>query len=205
MKTPEQLLKKVMPPMLATLAESPPKDGENWTYELKYDGFRAISAIVDGRIAMWSRNGIDLRPRFPKIGDAIEKLKLTEAVIDGEIVALDEEGRPRFQLLQQGGREKLFVFDILWLDGHDLRKLTYLERRELLEKALRKSPSLISISERFEESGADALARAKASGLEGIIAKKKTFIAGDRLVASRGEGRRRCASLRGQSRNRVLV
>lgn len=174
MKTPEQLLKKVMPPMLATLAESPPKDEENWAYELKYDGFRAISAIVGGRVAMWSRNELDLQPRFPQIGAALAKLKLPEVILDGEVVALDEEGRPRFQLLQQGRNEKLFVFDILWLEGRDLRKLTYLQRRELLEKALRKSPSLISISERLEEKGSQALAHAKERGLEGIIAKKKT-------------------------------
>src|SRR5438046_908718 len=135
MSSPEQLLRRVFPPMLATLAESPPRDEENWTYELKYDGFRAISAIVDGRIAMWSRNELNLEPRFPHIADALRRLRGPEMVIDGEVVALDEEGAPRFQLLQQGEkREKLFVFDVLWLDGRDLRQLTYKERRALLER-----------------------------------------------------------------------
>jgi len=174
--TPEQLLKRVFPPMLATLVESPPTDGENWTYELKYDGFRALSAIVNGRVAMWSRNELDLQPRFPHIGAALAKLRLPDVVLDGEIVALDEEGRPRFQLLQQGRSEKLFVFDILWLDGRDLRKLKCVERRELLEKALRKSPNLIAISQRLEESGEEALAYAREAGLEGVIAKKKTSL-----------------------------
>ena len=123
---------------------------------------------------MWSRNEIDLQPRFPQIGAALAKLLLPDVVLDGEIVALDEEGRPRFQLLQQGRNEKLFVFDILWLDGRDLRKLRYLERRELLEKAMRKSPNLIAISQRLEETGDDALAYARKAGLEGVIAKKKT-------------------------------
>jgi bifunctional non-homologous end joining protein LigD len=172
--TPEQLLKRVFPPMLATLADSPPKDEENWTYELKYDGFRAVSAIVNGGVAMWSRNEIDLQPRFPKIGAALAKLRLPDVVLDGEIVALDEEGRPRFQLLQQGRSEKIFVFDILWLDGRDLRKLRYVERRELLEKALRKSPDLIAISVRLEERGEEALSHAREAGLEGVIAKKRT-------------------------------
>ena len=171
---PDQLLRKMFPPMLATLAESPPKDEANWTYELKYDGFRAISALVGGEIEMWSRNEIDLRERFPRIGEALEKVKLKEAVLDGEVVALDDEGRPRFQLLQQGVNEKLFIFDILWLDGNDLRNLTYLERRQLLEKALKKRPKLIEISQRYEGTGQEALDQARAAGLEGIIAKKKS-------------------------------
>ncbi|MGZ8831238.1 MAG: ATP-dependent DNA ligase, partial [Thermoanaerobaculia bacterium] len=133
--TPEQLLRRVFPPMLATLADTPPKDEKNWTYELKYDGFRAISAIVEGRVAMWSRNKLDLEPRFPHIAEALQKIRGPEMVLDGEVVALDATGAPRFQLLQQGDkREKLFVFDILWLDGRDLRKLTYEQRRSLLEK-----------------------------------------------------------------------
>ena len=172
--TPEQLLKRMFPPMLATLADLPPPDENNWTYELKYDGFRALSAIIDGKVSMRSRNDIDLQPRFPQIGAALSKLRLPDVVFDGEIVALDEEGRPRFQLLQQGRDEKLFVFDILWLDGRDLRKLTYVERRELLEKALRKPPALISISERFDGIGEEALEEARRRGLEGIIAKRKT-------------------------------
>ncbi len=173
--SPEQLLKKVFPPMLATLADSPPKDEEQWSYELKYDGFRALAAIVDGRLAMWSRNEIDLQPRFPHIADSLRKLRLPDVVLDGEVVALDDEGRPRFQLLQQGQRrEKLFVFDIIWLDGRDLRQLTYLERRKLLETALRRSPNAIAISERLDHSGKQALAHAAAAGFEGIIAKKNT-------------------------------
>ena len=132
MPTPQSLLRKVFPPMLATLAAAPPA-GTNWAYELKYDGFRAIVAMIDGNIAMWSRNELDLAPRFPAVAAALSKLKLPEVVLDGEIVVLDEQGAPRFQLLQQGDRrELLIVFDILWLDGKDLRKFTYDERRALL-------------------------------------------------------------------------
>jgi bifunctional non-homologous end joining protein LigD len=173
--TPEQLLRRVFPPMLATLADEAPRDASNWTYELKYDGFRAISAIVDGRIAMWSRNELDLEPRFPHIGEALRKLRGPEMVLDGEVVALDAHGAPRFQLLQQGDKkEKLFVFDILWLDGHDLRKLTYLERREILKKALRKSPATIALSQTLDLAGEEARDYAKKHGWEGVIAKKKT-------------------------------
>ena len=82
--TPEQLLRRVFPPMLATLADTPPKDEKNWTYELKYDGFRAISAIVEGRVAMWSRNELDLEPRFPHIAEALRKIRGPEMVLDGD-------------------------------------------------------------------------------------------------------------------------
>ncbi|HEY8182998.1 MAG TPA: DNA ligase D [Thermoanaerobaculia bacterium] len=172
--TPEQLLRKLFPPMLATLADEPPPDDANWTYEMKYDGFRALVAIVGGKFAMWSRNELDLAPRFPAIAEAVRKLKLSEVVLDGEIVALDDKGAPRFQLLQQGQREVIYFFDILWLDGRDLRQQTYLDRRRTLEKALRRPPARVRIAEQLEMSGKEALALAKKSDVEGVIAKKKT-------------------------------
>ena len=175
--TPEALLRNVFPPMLATLAEAPPRDGKSWAYELKYDGFRAVVAIAGGSIAMWSRNELDLAPRFPSVAAALSKLKLPEVVLDGEIVVLDEHGAPRFQLLQQGDRrELLFVFDILWLDGHDLRKLTYDQRRALLEKTLKRTPAAIKVSETLDTTGDAALERAKKSGWEGIIAKRRSSV-----------------------------
>jgi len=172
---PEQLLRRLFPPMLAVLAEEPPRDEKNWTYELKYDGFRAVSAIVEGEVAMWSRNELDLAPRFPHIAQALGKLRLPEIVLDGEVVALDDQGAPRFQLLQGGEhRVRYFAFDILWFDGRDLRKLTYLQRREILEKALKRPPASISLSQTIKGPGLEALARAKESGWEGLIAKKNT-------------------------------
>ncbi|HXA17127.1 MAG TPA: DNA ligase D [Thermoanaerobaculia bacterium] len=175
--TPEALLRNVFPPMLATLAEAPPRDGKSWAYELKYDGFRAVVGIVDGNIAMWSRNELDLAPRFPSVAAALSQLKLPEVVLDGEVVVLDERGAPRFQLLQQGDRrEILVVFDILWLDGHDLRKLTYEQRRTLLEKTLKRTPAAIKVAEMLDTTGDAALERAKKSGWEGIIAKRRTSV-----------------------------
>jgi bifunctional non-homologous end joining protein LigD len=162
--------------MLATLTDTPPA-GDAWAYELKYDGFRAVCAIVGGSIAMWSRNELDLAPRFPAVAAALSKVKGPEMVIDGEIVVLDEQGAPRFQLLQQGDRrEILIVFDILWLDGEDLRKRTYDERRTILEKTLKRTPAAIKVSEKITTSGAEALERAKKSGWEGIIAKRRTSV-----------------------------
>jgi bifunctional non-homologous end joining protein LigD len=174
MPTPESLLRRLMPPMLATLADAPPRNGDDWIYELKYDGFRALIAIVDGKMAMWSRNQIDLAGRFPRIAEAVGKLKVPDVVLDGEIVALDEAGTPRFQLLQQGERERLIVFDVLWLDGRDLRNETYVDRRKVLEKLLKKTPAQIDVARILDMTGDEALAFAAERKLEGIIAKKKS-------------------------------
>ncbi|HUP49246.1 MAG TPA: DNA ligase D [Thermoanaerobaculia bacterium] len=177
MGKPEQLLRRLFPPMLATLASDPPRDEKSWTYELKYDGFRVLAALTGGEVAMWSRNRLDLAGRFPRIAAALRSWNVPEIVLDGEIVALDEKGAPRFQLLQQGQqRERLFVFDILWLDGRDLRKLTYGQRRELLERALRKPPPTVALSRIVSGPGQEALKRAAAAGFEGLIAKRTTSL-----------------------------
>jgi bifunctional non-homologous end joining protein LigD len=173
--SPETLLKNVFPPMLATLTEAPPV-GASWAFELKYDGFRGVAAIVDGNVAIRSRNELNLAPRFPAVAAALAKLKLPDVVLDGEIVVLDERGAPRFQLLQQGGRELFVVFDILWLDGVDLRKRTYEERRALLVKTLRRAPASIKVSDQLEGTGEAALQRARDAGWEGIIAKRRTSV-----------------------------
>ena len=175
MAKPEQLLRKVFPPMLATLAEEPPHDGQAWSFELKYDGFRALTASAGGEAAMWSRNELDLAPRFPLIAAAMSRIKAKEVVLDGEIVALDEKGAARFQLLQQGQRrERIYIFDVLWLDGRDLRKLTYLERRAILKKVLKGAPAAVKLSEVLDMEGEAALKHAVDAGIEGIIAKKNS-------------------------------
>ncbi|HEX8617875.1 MAG TPA: DNA ligase D [Thermoanaerobaculia bacterium] len=159
--------------MLATLAVGSPRDEENWSYELKYDGFRAVAAISGGKAAMLSRNELDLAPRFPRIHAALQKWKTKDLVIDGEVVVLDEKGAPRFQLLQQGsGNERMVVFDILWLDGEDLRRKPYVERRKILEKL--KPPAGIYIAQTLAMNGAEALQHASSGGWEGIIAKRNS-------------------------------
>src|SRR5436305_13152698 len=126
---------------------------------------------------MWSRNELDLAPRFPAVAAALSNVKVPEVVIDGEIVVLDEQGAPRFQLLQQGDRrEILIVFDILWLDGKDLRQKTYDERRAVLERTLKRAPAASKVAEKITTSGAEALERAKKSGWEGIIAKRRSSV-----------------------------
>ncbi|MGZ5446251.1 MAG: DNA ligase D [Thermoanaerobaculia bacterium] len=174
--TPKQLLKKVFPPMLATLADAPPRDDGNWVYELKYDGFRAVIAITDRGVAMLSRNELDLAPRFPRTYEALGKIKAKELVVDGEVVVLDEKGAPRFQLLQQGGNERLILFDILWLDGEDLRRLPYVERRKRLERVFAKPRAGLALSQTLAMPGEEALQHAAAGGWEGLIAKRKTSV-----------------------------
>jgi len=175
--TSQQLLKKMFPPMLATLADQPPANDEQWAYEMKYDGFRAVIGIVGSDVTMWSRNQIDLASRFPKSFDALKKIRANEVVLDGEVVVLDAHGAPRFQLLQTNvGREQLIIFDILWLDGADLRRKPYVERRAILEKFLKKAPAGIAVAQQLPMSGAAALAHAAKGGWEGIIAKRKTSL-----------------------------
>jgi bifunctional non-homologous end joining protein LigD len=175
--TPQHLLRRLFPPMLATLVSEPPTDQRGWAYEMKYDGFRAITAITNGEMAIWSRNELDLIPRFPQVAKAMAKLKVSDAVFDGEIVAEDEKGVPRFQLLQGGtNREKMIVFDILWLDGEDLRRRPYTERRATIEKILRRAPAGVELAQTLDMSGAEALQRAAGGGWEGIIAKRRTSV-----------------------------
>ena len=168
--TPKKLLQKVFPPMLATLAGEAPSADRGWIYELKYDGFRVVAAVTGGEVSMLSRNELDLAPRFPRIAAALARLKEKEVVLDGEIVVLDAKGAPRFQLLQQGGREQLFVFDILWRNGEDLRALPYSRRRAILEKL--KLPEGIALTELLSMEGDEALRHAAENGWEGIIAKR---------------------------------
>jgi bifunctional non-homologous end joining protein LigD len=175
--TPRQLLSKLFPPMLATLASDPPTDDRGWTYELKYDGFRAVCALTGGAAAMLSRNELDLAPRFPRVFENLQKIKAKDVVLDAEIVVLDEHDVPRFQLLQQGsGRERLIVFDILWLDGEDLRRKPYLERRKILQKTLSRPPVGVYLAETLNMTGAEALRQAAEGGWEGIIAKRNTSV-----------------------------
>lgn len=176
-RTPQQLLRSLFPPMLATLVGEPPADDRNWAYELKYDGFRALTAITNGDMAIWSRNELDLIPRFPQVAKTMTKLRVSDVVFDGEIVAEDEKGVPRFQLLQGGtNREKMIVFDILWLDGADLRRRPYPERRAMIEKLLRRAPAGVELAQRLEMTGVEALKHAAVDGWEGVIGKRLTSV-----------------------------
>ena len=125
--------------MMASVAKEPFNDPD-WIFETKLDGYRAI-AVIDpgGKARLWSRNHLPLEPKFPTIHEAINQLNLRSTILDGEIVALDKDGVPRFQLLQQWQKRPtapvlFFLFDLLWSDGRSLTGKTVLRRRERLEQ-----------------------------------------------------------------------
>lgn len=171
-RTPEALLARVWAPMLATLARVDATADADWRFEVKYDGFRALAAIQGERIALQSRGGNDLSTRFPAIARALGSLGGHELVVDGEIVALDAQGRSRFQLLGKGAEERYVIFDVLWLDGEDVRSLPLEERRARLERLLARVKPPLELAERVEGSAEEALAEARRRGLEGVMAKR---------------------------------
>jgi bifunctional non-homologous end joining protein LigD len=133
--------------MLAVLAQPPLKEDDYWL-EVKYDGYRGLAALSAGRLAFQTRNKLDLSPRFPDVARAIAKLRINEAVIDGEVVAFDAEGVTRFQQLMTPGVEHHYMaFDLLWLDGEDIRGQPIEERRKLLESLLGKVARPIHLSD----------------------------------------------------------
>jgi bifunctional non-homologous end joining protein LigD len=163
-------------PQLASLVAEPPA-GKDWLHEIKYDGYRAIAAIGGGRCRIYTRSGQDWTDKFAGIAADLTKLKIGSALLDGEIVVLDEHGRSSFQRLQNAlkeGRTPLtyYVFDILELDGHDLQQEPLSQRKKVLRKVLKGAPEAIRYSEEVAGQGDKVLAQACRLGLEGIISKQ---------------------------------
>ncbi|HYV49034.1 MAG TPA: DNA ligase D [Myxococcaceae bacterium] len=171
---PEQLLEKVWPPMRATLATKDRAASGEYVYEVKYDGFRGIAAVSGGRVAMVTRNNLDLTSRFPKAAKALTRLTVGEAVIDGELVGVDAKGVSHFGLLMDpGGQERFMAFDLLWLEGEDVRGRPLQERRELLGSLLSNAPPELALSEQVPAKTVDdAVRAAEEHGWEGVIAKR---------------------------------
>ena len=160
-------------PMLATLTKEP-FDHPDWIFEMKWDGYRAVAEIQDGNVSLYSRNLISFNQRFSPITDSLKKFRF-EAVLDGEIVVVDDQGQPDFQKLQdyqKSGRGHLlyYVFDLLHFEGHDLTGLPLVRRKELLKKIL-PSSSNIRFSDHVEKEGVLFFKGVKEKGLEGIMAK----------------------------------
>jgi bifunctional non-homologous end joining protein LigD len=166
------MMKRDLRPMLATLTDKP-FDDPDWIFETKWDGFRAIAVAQPGHASLYSRNGNNVSTKYPSICAALAAIK-REAVLDGELVALDAHGRSRFQLLQNAEREstrlQYCVFDLLYLDGKDLRDWPLLKRKEALEKVLPRSP-LLHYSAHVVGDGVKAFSKAKRAHEEGVIAK----------------------------------
>lgn len=160
--------------MLATLIDKP-FDKEGWLFEIKWDGYRAIS-YKNADVLLLSRNQKSFNCRFPSIVSALNRLP-GRFILDGEIVVLDKKGRSDFQLLQNEQRSKItpyyYIFDILYLDGRDLRSLPLIQRKKILKKFLSRKASSLRFGDFIETHGIAFFKEAKKRGLEGIIAKNE--------------------------------
>jgi bifunctional non-homologous end joining protein LigD len=169
-------------PALAQLKAHPPQ-GDQWSWELKWDGYRLAIHIEPTGVRILTRGGHDWTHRFPAIEQAARALGPATMIIDGEAVVLDDEGRPDFGLLQKslgasgktaGNRASdaiLYAFDLIYLDGHDLRNIEYRSRRHLLEDTLKDNDGAIRLSETIDADPAILLEHVGSLGLEGIVGK----------------------------------
>jgi bifunctional non-homologous end joining protein LigD len=173
-------------PMMAQLGTLP-RDDERWAFEIKWDGVRAICHSEPGRMRLHSRNLLDITPRYPELGRLNRALSHHRAVLDGEVVALDAEGKPSFGALQRRmhvtaestvrrlARETpvtYIIFDLLWLDGHSLMELSYEERRARLAELDLDDGERWRVPDYVAGHGAQLLAATAQQGLEGVIAKR---------------------------------
>jgi bifunctional non-homologous end joining protein LigD len=163
-------------PTLATLVEEPPQ-GDDWIHEVKYDGYRIIARLQNGKVQLMSRNGKDWTDRFAPIAAQVKKLKAKSAWLDGEVCAVDAKGRSSFQALQNAlsgtsaGNLVYFVFDLPYLDGYDLRGAALSERKRLLQSLLERTGLPLQYSPDVRGSGNEVYRQACAMSLEGIVSK----------------------------------
>ena len=167
-------------PELATLVAATP-EGDDFIHEVKFDGYRVIARVEAGRVQLLTRGGEDWTARMPALRVALEKLKVESAILDGEFVALDEHGVTDFQLLQNAFSDKsraplaYYAFDLLYLDGADLRPLPLIERKAKLKELLGrlpKSEATLRYSDHSRGEGARFFAEAAKLGLEGVVSKR---------------------------------
>lgn len=174
-------------PQLATLVTASP-EGKEWVHELKYDGYRILCRVRDGKAALFTRNGNDWTAKLSHIASAVADFPVDSAWLDGEVVALLPDGRVSFQTLQNAfdahsdSNLVYFIFDLLYLDGYDVRQVPLIERKRLLSALFNTgSPSdLIRYSDHISGQGDVAFAEACRSGMEGLIAKRAdaSYVAG---------------------------
>ena len=180
--------------MLATLATRPPA-GDSWIYEVKWDGVRALCFIEENELRIFSRSGKRCDQQYPELSVLPRHVKASQAILDGEIAVLDDKGRSSFSLIQprisvtdanavahlaRSAPANLFLFDVLYLDGYDLRGVPLAERKRLLSEVVASSDR-VQVSDFFTVDGDAMLEAARANGLEGIVAKAR---------GSKYEGRR---------------
>ena len=177
----------IIHPMLATLVDEP-FDDDKWLFEIKWDGYRAIAFIEDNRVRLVSRNQNDLTKAYPELSELPQHVRASTAILDGEIVALDEQGRPSFGLMQQrtgvgeGGRRirrtrddipvMYYAFDLIYLDGYNLMQAELEKRKDLLASILLNG-DCTRFSDHYIGRGIDLFHAASERGLEGIVAKQR--------------------------------
>lgn len=165
-----------IPPQLPRLVSSVPPESE-WIHEMKFDGYRMQGHLKNGIGTFFTRNALNWSNNYPHLLNALEQLDVKNAIFDGEIVALDEKGRTNFQRLQNSFKSKndkflrYYIFDIMYLNGKDLRSLPLIERKEILKKALAGAPENIIYSEHITEQGEDFFQASCKHELEGIVSK----------------------------------
>lgn len=171
-------LPEMVKPQLATLVDNAPQGG-NWTYEIKFDGYRLLARIDDGDVALFTRDGKDWTAKLPQQAEALAALNLKSAWLDGEIVVLDKHGVPSFQLLQNAFDQHstaqivYFVFDILYLNGVDIRAVPLSRRRHLLQQVMHDTDEgLLRLSAPLEQAPKKLLDGACRLSMEGIIGKR---------------------------------
>jgi bifunctional non-homologous end joining protein LigD len=168
-----------VPPALATLSATAPAN-RDWVHEIKFDGYRIQARIAGGDVSLKTRNGLDWTDKFPSIAEACSALSDHDAILDGEVASFDESGVSNFSALQDdlknGRHDRLiyYVFDLLHLDGQDLRSAPLVERKRALAALMSELPKdgLVRLSEHFEEDGPTMLKHAEDLRLEGIISKR---------------------------------
>lgn len=164
----------IAPMLCAPVKELP--EGPEWRYEIKLDGYRALGLKTEGHTRLYSRNGKDFSGRFPNVTRALDALP-DETLIDGEVVAVDESGRPSFSSLQNLDRTAVFyAFDLPTLAGEDLKRRPLDERRKALRKLTRQLGDTVHFSDTFDASPVDTIAVVREQGLEGVVAKRRDSV-----------------------------
>lgn len=174
-KAPKSAIPTGIKPMLATLVDAP-FDDDQWQYEVKWDGYRALAFVNKGNVELLSRNNKSFNDKFYPIYDLLREWKIN-AVLDGEILVLNEKGISQFGALQNwrseaDGELVFYVFDLLWYDGKNLMDLPLYQRQAILNEVLPADDDRVRLGKVFKASGIDFFAAAEKMGLEGIIAKK---------------------------------
>jgi bifunctional non-homologous end joining protein LigD len=169
-------LPRALAPMLPSVAERP-FSNPNWLFEPKLDGYRVIATVEDGEVRLSSRRGLDCSSEYPWLVEALRRQPYRDAIFDGEIVALDDQGRPSFQALQNRASEpkpimRYYAFDLLYRAGYDLRGATLDQRKELLATSLLPSDR-VRIVDTFATDGQTLYDAARAAGMEGVVGKRR--------------------------------